>query len=710
MSASRILGLMVVSAWLAVGCSGAKKIDVGGACILNSDCNSPLMCTMGKCHDACHTSADCPTGQSCVNTNDATICQLPAETECSAALPCGGMLVCASDQHCRTPCQSRTACTTEQVCVSGVCAAPAELDPNNQLPQSGSGLTADGGTNACQVGPGGYCWSTYTDPGATATWVTPPTTSEVHLSARSASDGRGGMMATLGGGARMDLGQYDQLWFDADIPAGVPFNVFIQNGAGSFDSFEGCWWYLVGAGKMRYTVDLLAATFCSPSCGYDRSQIGSLAFATGGWGTDFSVDIVLTGLGFSKVSSGFGSISTSATAIRGLNDWCCTLFSWGTSAGLGSTASWVGPPTVSQVHANMTDTSTTSQAGIEIELPSNLQDFSAASYLDFDATVQLTGSNYFSVTLQGSNGAQRFYNIGVLPGAVTYSIPVASPASSMTGMGHTFDPRAVATFSIETSWTGTGTADITVTRIAIRGAGAGGMDAGAAVVTASADGGAKDVAADVPVITPDAGAKDLAADLPVGTPDSRNAADLDDGAVDTGSGGAGDAASSGCTGGPDGWCWFTYANPSTTAAWVAPPSATSAHTFLNAGPASINLGNAGVGFTFAADNPLIDLSRFDRILFTATASTGFEFVVCSSELSGCASNFSGSGTKQTYTFEFSKCTQFWSDTSKPAFSSASVLNLHWDTLWGMASSLDIEIVPDILFCLGTQCTANPPSP
>jgi hypothetical protein len=28
----------------------------------------------------------------------------------------------------------------------------------------------------------------------------------------------------------------------------------------------------------------------------------------------------------------------------------------------------------------------------------------------------------------------------------------------------------------------------------------------------------------------------------------------------------------------------------------------------------------------------------------------------------------------------------------------------------MTSSLDIEIVPDILFCLGTQCTANPLSP
>ncbi len=70
----RLVGLMVVSAWLAAGCTSAKKIDVGGTCILNSDCNGSLVCTMGKCHDACHTSADCLAGQSCVKTDDTTFC------------------------------------------------------------------------------------------------------------------------------------------------------------------------------------------------------------------------------------------------------------------------------------------------------------------------------------------------------------------------------------------------------------------------------------------------------------------------------------------------------------------------------------------------------------------------------------------------------------------------------------------------------------
>jgi hypothetical protein len=146
------------------------------------------------------------------------------------------------------------------------------------------------------------------------------------------------------------------------------------------------------------------------------------------------------------------------------------------------------------------------------------------------------------------------------------------------------------------------------------------------------------------------------------------------------------------------------------AAWVTPPSAASAHALLTAEPASINLSNAGVVFSFASTKPVIDLTGFDRILFTATASAGFQFGISTSDSAGCSMSFAGSGTKQTYTAEFSQCRPFLIDLSKPGFSLASVETIPWSTLWGITSSLDIEIVPDILFCLGTQCTANPLSP
>ena len=144
MSVSRVFGLMMISASLAIGCSSPSKIDVGGTCILNSDCNGTLVCTMGKCHDACHTSADCPTGQSCVKTSDTTICQLPAETSCSGASSCDNGLSCAPDLHCRTTCLSVANCTTGQVCASNFCADPNDPDlVNGQLPPTAG---ADAGT------------------------------------------------------------------------------------------------------------------------------------------------------------------------------------------------------------------------------------------------------------------------------------------------------------------------------------------------------------------------------------------------------------------------------------------------------------------------------------------------------------------------------------------------------------------------------------
>ncbi len=266
---------------------------------------------------------------------------------------------------------------------------------------------------------------------------------------------------------------------------------------------------------------------------------------------------------------------------------------------------------------------------------------------------------------------------------------------------------------------------------------------GADVTVGPADAGSLDSGADLPVGAADArgqeaSASDLAnpaTDAPLSTlPDSGSGTGSDTKTADSGgsltvadagvadrlpttpdSSGRGDAASDTagggtCAAGPDGWCWWTFVHPSTTATWATPPSASGVHVSLTAEPASINLGNAGIGFTFAADNPLIDLTRFDRIVFTATASMGFEFNVASSGTAGCLLNFAGSGTEQTYTLNFSECTRWSSDSTQPAFSLASIWYIHWDTLWGTASSLDIEIVPDILFCLGTQCTANPLSP
>jgi hypothetical protein len=150
MSASRILGLMIVSSSLAVGCSSAKKIQPGATCILNTDCNNPLVCSMDKCHDACHATADCLVGQNCVKTDKGTVCQLPAEATCAQTMVCSGTLVCASDLRCRAGCLSAADCADKQVCVTGVCADTTELNTSGQLPP----LAPDGGA---KVAVGGTC-------------------------------------------------------------------------------------------------------------------------------------------------------------------------------------------------------------------------------------------------------------------------------------------------------------------------------------------------------------------------------------------------------------------------------------------------------------------------------------------------------------------------------------------------------------------------
>jgi hypothetical protein len=130
-----------------MGCSGSKKIDVGAPCVLNSDCNNPLSCTYGKCHEGCRSTVDCQPGQECTKVSNFGVCLLPAETTCTAVnSTCMGSLVCAPDLHCRSTCtDANKDCMGSQACVSGVCADLTDLLPNGQLPQKYTGI--DGGLN-----------------------------------------------------------------------------------------------------------------------------------------------------------------------------------------------------------------------------------------------------------------------------------------------------------------------------------------------------------------------------------------------------------------------------------------------------------------------------------------------------------------------------------------------------------------------------------
>ena len=146
---------------LTMGCSGSKKIDVGTPCVLNSDCNNPLSCTFGKCHEGCRSTVDCQPGQECTKISGLGVCLLPAETTCAAVnSSCMASLVCASDLHCRSTCPNGVAdCMGSQACVSGVCADLTDLVDGGQLPQKYTGIdggvTIDGAADAPTSGAGG---------------------------------------------------------------------------------------------------------------------------------------------------------------------------------------------------------------------------------------------------------------------------------------------------------------------------------------------------------------------------------------------------------------------------------------------------------------------------------------------------------------------------------------------------------------------------
>ncbi len=130
------IGLALVASGAAafVACSGGGKSTPppGAACVLASDCNNPLSCSFGKCHNKCEESRDCESGERCIKDGTgANICQLPEDNGCTYNSDCDRPLVCAIDRECRNQCVADVDCPRTQKCVPGVnvCADLAEINP-----------------------------------------------------------------------------------------------------------------------------------------------------------------------------------------------------------------------------------------------------------------------------------------------------------------------------------------------------------------------------------------------------------------------------------------------------------------------------------------------------------------------------------------------------------------------------------------------------
>lgn len=122
------------------------QTDVGGSCLVNSDCLTPLVCAFKACHAECVSSRDCEDGARCVAAaKPYKVCQLEEERKCERTADCAEGLICGIDGECRDQCQTDNQCVEAQKCVSGTCADTTELDDAGQLtPAKGTTRGAEG--------------------------------------------------------------------------------------------------------------------------------------------------------------------------------------------------------------------------------------------------------------------------------------------------------------------------------------------------------------------------------------------------------------------------------------------------------------------------------------------------------------------------------------------------------------------------------------
>ncbi|MDP1921378.1 MAG: hypothetical protein Q8L14_34375 [Myxococcales bacterium] len=146
--------LLFVAASLSASCVTKAPVPsaLAEGCLLNSDCESPLVCAFRRCHSACETSRDCPAGLHCRPADRPfNVCLLPDEVRCERDTDCVNAMSCGVDGICRSACTSALACLPEQLCVQGVCADGVELI-NGTLPiviDAGFGCTRN---SECPVG------------------------------------------------------------------------------------------------------------------------------------------------------------------------------------------------------------------------------------------------------------------------------------------------------------------------------------------------------------------------------------------------------------------------------------------------------------------------------------------------------------------------------------------------------------------------------
>ena len=136
-------GLLLALGFPACGGDTPKPAGLR-SCALNSDCDDPYVCALGRCRSQCAQAKDCGPGGTCISDGTYAVCQPAADrnSPCDRPSDCSSPLACATDYRCRNLCDTDADCNSlgisGRACAvddNGVrfCADADEVDANGKL-------------------------------------------------------------------------------------------------------------------------------------------------------------------------------------------------------------------------------------------------------------------------------------------------------------------------------------------------------------------------------------------------------------------------------------------------------------------------------------------------------------------------------------------------------------------------------------------------
>ncbi len=133
-----VLGCLGLGACLAPACGSddadaIRRAKLAEGCLINTDCQSPLVCAFRACHVQCNEQRDCPAGELCVPTDKPfKVCMFEKEQQCAYHTDCPANFKCVFSK-CRPECKTDKDCVSGQKCAEGSCAVEAEVDADGGL-------------------------------------------------------------------------------------------------------------------------------------------------------------------------------------------------------------------------------------------------------------------------------------------------------------------------------------------------------------------------------------------------------------------------------------------------------------------------------------------------------------------------------------------------------------------------------------------------